>query len=105
MSTIDDLIPDVEYESDASTNSTASVARKKILKSNEKFDNAVNSVSTWVLFIVGIIAFLGALLAPLIPWVGNKISDFSKPIQLVVQTVIYMIIYGVSWALKFFNVF
>lgn len=104
MSTIDDLIPDVEYESDASTTSTASVARKKILKSNEKFD-AVNSVPAWVLFIVGIIAFFGALLAPLIPWIGNKINNYSKPIQLAIQTVIYMVIYGVSWLLKFLNVF
>lgn len=105
MSTIDDLIPDVEYESDASTTSTASVARKKILKSNEKFDDAVNSVPAWVLFIVGIIAFFGALLAPLIPWVGGKIEKYSKPIQLAIQTVIYMVIYGVSWLLKFLNVF
>lgn len=104
MSTIDDLIPDVEYESDASTNSTASVARKKILKSNEKFD-AVNSVPAWILFIIGIIAFLGALFAPFIPWVGNKINGFSKPIQLTIQTVIYMVIYGISWILKFINVF
>lgn len=104
MSTIDDLIPDVEYESDASTNSTASVARKKILKSNEKFSE-INSVSAWVLFGIGIIAFLGALFAPLIPWVGSKIEGCNRPFQFLIQGVIYMVIYLGSWGLKFFNVF
>ena len=103
MSTFEDLIPDVEYESDTSTNSTASVARKKILKSSEKFES--KGYFDWGYAVIGLVSAFVAIIASLIPIIGTKINDQNVGIQVILKLVVYIAVYAVGSALRFIGVF
>ncbi len=104
MSTVDDLLPDVEYESDASTASTSlsGMARKKILKSHEGMNNS----SDISLIIFGLISAFISLISPFLPFgIGTRIGDLGKIMNIGVRMLIYSIIYGILWFFHFINVF
>ncbi len=101
MSTIDDLIPDVEYESDASTTSIgSSITRKPILKEKPHFEK-----HDILLSLFGILAFIIATLSTNIPFVQNKIIDKGGSFVFVLKLAIYTVIYFAFGLLHFFNVF
>jgi len=99
MSTIDDLIPDVEYESDASTTSTNSIARRTILKEEPHFEKH----DLW-LSVFGILSFIIATLSINIPLVKNKIIDKGGLFVFILKLFIYVVTYFAFGLLHFFNV-
>jgi len=103
MSTLEDLIPDVEYESDASTNSScassASATRKKILKENftgTKTEIKYSIISLVVFIIVSVIQSVGKYQE----FIG---TGFFKKLGL--NTLLYTIIYSIALLFSYFRVF
>lgn len=105
MSTFEDLIPDVEYESDSSVRSTSSsVSRKKILK-----ENMTNNFNFRPI-IYGAVSALVAIIAPFLisfsKYIkGDSNEKISNVLQIGIQMGIYGIIYGLATVLHYLNVF